>query len=383
MGSVGPVGIVGGGPAGAELARRLAEAGIACVLYEAAPDRAKPCGGGLTPRALGLTPPSVREATRGRPVFRITSRSPSDRAFELRLSEPITIVSRKEFDHQLRRSAAEAGAKVVYRRVRAVERRNGFFLIDGRERYPLLAGAGGFNCPVARALAGPLPSQDLAASVGYCLDGGHDAGIVIQFVAGLAGYLWFFPGPSAASAGLAGPAHGFSALRAETILKNFIGRLAPGQALNRRYAWAAPSLRPETFDARPVAGENWLLVGDAAGLCDPITGEGIAHALGSASLAARAIRAGDLGSYRPELEKEIIGNLRRAAVMKEEFFKPWFLRLGHLVMSGSAAANDLCRRFAEGQISYRDLKPDSYRILPRALLQVLGSMLGRAGMTGF
>ena len=71
--------------------------------------------------------------------------------------------------------------------------------------------------------------------------------------------------------------------------------------------------------------------------------------------------------------------LRRAAAMKEEFFKPGFLRLGHRVMSGSAVANDLCRRFVEGKISYHDLKPQSYRILPRALLQTLRSTLGRRG----
>ena len=379
MGGIGPVGIVGGGPAGAELARRLAEARIACVLYEAAPDRAKPCGGELTPRAMERTPPSVREATPGRPVFQITSRSPSDRTFDLRLSEPVTIVSRRAFDQQLRRAAEEAGAEVVHRRVRTVERRDGFFLVDGRDAFPLLAGAGGFNCPVARALAGPLPAEDLAASVGYYLDGEHPSRIVIRFVSGLVGYLWFFPGPSAASAGIAGPARGFSVLRAESMLKNFIESLVPGQAPNRRYAWAAPCLRTGAFDARPVAGENWLLLGDAAGLCDPITGEGIAHALDSAALAARAIQTGDLESYRTELEKGIVRELRRAAAMKEEFFKPGFLRMGHLVMSGSAAANDLCRRFAEGKISYHDLKPESYRLLPKALFQVLGSRIGRRG----
>jgi len=48
MKTIGPVGIIGGGPAGAELARRLAEARIECVLFEAKQDRAKPCGGGLT-----------------------------------------------------------------------------------------------------------------------------------------------------------------------------------------------------------------------------------------------------------------------------------------------------------------------------------------------
>ena len=375
MKTIGPVGIIGGGPAGAELARRLAEARIECVLFEAKPDRAKPCGGGLTPRAMDLMAPDVRKIAQGKSIFQIISRSPLDRAFSLSLSEPITVVSRKEFDDQLRRLAAEACANIIYRRVRSIERRNGFFLIDGQEKFPLLAGAGGFNCSVARTLAGPLSSLDLAAAVGYCLAGNYPPRIEIKFAAELAGYLWFFPGPSQASAGFQGPAHGFSMHHAEMTLKKFIGGIVPGQVLTRRYAWAAPSLRPETFDTRPVAGDRWLLVGDAAGLCDPITGEGIAHALRSAELAARAIQNGDLKGYRADLEKDVLRELRRAAAMKAEFFKPWFLRLGHLVMSGSEIARDLCRRLAEGRISYHDLKPDSYRILPRALIQVLGSLL--------
>jgi menaquinone-9 beta-reductase len=375
MKTIGPVGIIGGGPAGAELARRLAEAGIECVLFEANPGRDKPCGGGLTPRAMDLMAPAVRKMAQGRSIFRITSRSPSGRSFVLQLSEPITVVSRKEFDNRLRRSAAAAGAKVVCRRVRSIERQNGVFLIDGQEKFPLLVGAGGFNCPVARALAGPLHAEDLAAAVGYYLAGDHSPQIEIQFADGLAGYLWFFPGTSVASVGLQGPAREFSLRQAERTLKNFIGGIAPGWVPSDRYAWAAPSLRPETFGKRQVAGDRWLLVGDAAGLCDPITGEGIAHALRSAELAARAIQEGDLKLYGSDLEKDIVGELRRAAAMKAEFFKPWFLRLGHRVMGGSALANDLCRRLAEGRISYHDLKPDSYRILPRALCQVLGSML--------
>jgi len=93
--------------------------------------------------------PDVRKIAQGKSIFQIISRSPLDRAFSLSLYEPITVVSRKEFDDQLRRLAAEAGAKIIYRRVRSIERRNGVFLIDDQEKFPCL--------PVPAALTVPWP----------------------------------------------------------------------------------------------------------------------------------------------------------------------------------------------------------------------------------
>ena len=57
----------------------------------------------------------------------------------------------------------------------------------------------------------------------------------------------------------------------------------------RRYAWPIPSLRAADVDAEQPAGDGWMLLGDAAGLVDPITREGIYFALRSGLLAAQAL----------------------------------------------------------------------------------------------
>ena len=58
-----------------------------------------------------------------------------------------------------------------------------------------------------------------------------------------------------------------------------------------------PTVSDEQFFDRPCCGENWLLIGDAAGHVDPVVGEGIYYAFESAKAAARAICAGDIGSF--------------------------------------------------------------------------------------
>ena len=67
---------------------------------------------------------------------------------------------------------------------------------------------------------------------------------------------------------------------------------AAGRARRRRYAWPIPSLEARDVDAEQPAGDGWMLLGDAAGLVDPITREGIFFALRSGMLAAAALASG-------------------------------------------------------------------------------------------
>jgi flavin-dependent dehydrogenase len=364
-----PVGIVGGGPAGADLARRLAEAQIECVLFEAQPEREKPCGGGLSPRTMAVIPPHIQKNIHGKPVSHFVSSSPSGRQISIELSEPITVVSRKEFDQYLRQAAINAGAKVIHRKVQSIKRREGYFVIDEKEQVSTLAGAGGFNCIVARTFAGLLLPQDLAAAVGYYLNVDHPPRIQLKFEKSFTGYMWFFPGPSVVSAGFAEPAAGFRRYAGEARLKEFIQNIAPDIPVGRQYAWALPSLRAGTFNTRPVAGDGWLLVGDAAGLCDPITGEGIAYAFKSAALAAEAIICGDLNIFTEKLRSEVISNLQRAALLKDRFYLPWFLNWGHYIVQKNKAAGKAFRLFMEGKILYPDLK--GYSLFPKVIAEML------------
>ena len=78
-----------------------------------------------------------------------------------------------------------------------------------------------------------------------------------------------------------------------------------------------------------VAGPEWFLAGDAAGLVDPITREGIYFALRSGELAAQAaLSSGDAHArYQEQVHDEITADLAIAARYKAGFFRPRFARL--------------------------------------------------------
>ena len=95
-----------------------------------------------------------------------------------------------------------------------------------------------------------------------------------------------------------------------------------------RYSWPIPSLSERQLDAERPAGERWLLVGDAAGLVDPITREGLYFALASSTLAAESLmkdRAAD--RYIERVRRELHAELRTAARLKARFFHSVFTGL--------------------------------------------------------
>src|SRR5439155_3128352 len=96
----------------------------------------------------------------------------------------------------------------------------------------------------------------------------------------------------------------------------------------RPYAWPIPSLGARDFDALEPAARRWCLVGDAAGLVDPITREGIFFALASGQWAAEALSSGNAaGHYSARVRDEAGAELARAARWKAGFFRPRFTHL--------------------------------------------------------
>ena len=110
----------------------------------------------------------------------------------------------------------------------------------------------------------------------------------------------------------------------------WIARDAPPRRAARAYSWPIPSLSARGFDA-DASGPGWYLVGDAAGLVDPITREGIYFALQSGDWAARAIAAdGEAQAarrYSERVQDDIGAELARAARYKAGFFRPGFTGL--------------------------------------------------------
>ena len=92
------------------------------------------------------------------------------------------------------------------------------------------------------------------------------------------------------------------------------------QSTAERYAARIPGLAAETWDRRTVCGDDWALLGDAAGFADPVTGEGIYYALRSAELLAQAYLSGELRSYEGKWRADFGAELRRAAQMRRRFY---------------------------------------------------------------
>src|SRR3954468_11130285 len=108
--------IVGAGPAGSFAAERLAGAGVRVALFDGRPaGEPKPCGGGVTSKALKAWP-HLLEAT-GRMIDELDLYSPGGKRLHLKLEEPFAIYSRTAFDSFLRERARQSGAHVIPERV--------------------------------------------------------------------------------------------------------------------------------------------------------------------------------------------------------------------------------------------------------------------------
>src|SRR5438874_11947831 len=148
-----------------------------------------------------------------------------------------------------------------------------------------------------------------------------------------AGYLWSFPRPDHLAVGICAPATaGTSSGDLLRQSRAWIGsHQLNGVTSLQQYAWPIPSVASRMSEGDRSSGPGWMLLGDAAGLVDPLTREGVYYALLSGLWAAEAIAGA--GSRRPEdvyagrLRDEMYPELSRAARVSRLFFSPRFSRL--------------------------------------------------------
>ncbi len=362
--------IVGAGPAGSFAAERLARSGVSVALFDGRPPgEAKPCGGGVTSKALKAWP-HLLDAV-GRTIDELEMYSPSGKHLHLKLDEPFAVYSRIAFDTFLRERARQLGARVFAEKIGA----RGFKQMDegwivhtqsGAEfSASWLVGADGANSAIAKKLAGPLPPAEMEVAFGYRAplpDG--NAATVVAFLPNWVGYAWAFPRLDHVSFGIATTQDAFDHESLDKLLWDFMvsyygsyiaGKdagtphaemraLQRGRALPRMQIWKAqpsaeadqirndlkqsaeayaariPGLAPRTWDTRRACGEGWALLGDAAGFADPVTGEGIYYALRSAELFAEAYLAGSPLNYEQRWRKDFGAELKRASEMRRRFY---------------------------------------------------------------
>jgi geranylgeranyl reductase family protein len=322
--------VVGAGPAGSTLAREMALQGARVLLLDRARfPRDKPCGGGVTLRAARLLPLDLTPVVE-RTVFRGYVGLRCGPGFIRSYPEPLTYMTQRcRLDSFLAERAAEDGVEFVQgARVRAVEA--GAMGVSVRTdgdvfQASAVAGADGAYGVVAACL-GLAPCAESAVALEgnltcaeRVLDRWRD--LVALDLGGLpGGYGWVFPKSDHVNVGVGAWRYAAPALR------GYLARLC------RHFGFSEERLRdvrghllPMRRPGAPIVRGPGLLLGDAAGLVDPLSGEGIYGALLSARLAAPALRdylagqAPDLSGYERSVDREIMADLITSRRLQEIF----------------------------------------------------------------
>jgi geranylgeranyl reductase family protein len=307
--------VVGAGPAGSTAAFRLSRAGARVLLVDRERfPRDKPCGGGLTYRAVRQLPVPVDPVVEDS-VELVELGFRYGRRFERHGDGPLVLMTqRRRLDAHLVGHAAAAGAD-FRDGVRATELElEGAGAIvrfgGGAARAPVLIGADGVNGLTARAL-GLLDSRRhgvaLEGNVPYGKDEGRFRGRALLDLGTVpGGYAWAFPKGDHVNVGVGGWEGEGPRLR-EHLARACAGYGLPHERLREVRGYRLPMRGP---GERPVRGAA-LAVGDAAGLIDPFSGDGIYEALVSARLAAEAAldvlagREAGLEPYADRLAREL------------------------------------------------------------------------------
>ena len=324
------VAVLGGGPAGAFAAERLASAGLDTVIFYEKLAWEKPCGGGLTYKAYHTYPFLIENNTPKKLVRETVLAAPGAKAATLRLSEPLLIYSRMDLNRLMLERAERAGARIEKARVLETTRTTTGWRLrtsGGMLDADFCVIATGARNPL-RDFGTQLTAQDTMSALGYYVPG-DQAQIDIQFLPHLEGYIWVFPRCGHLSVGICGKGEPAASLRKR--LENYMAQKGLHWKGAAFYSHLLPSLETAAWKKNRVSGEGWLAVGDAAGLVDPITGEGLYYALRSADLAAKALLselgglADKLQAYRRMLRRDFASDLEFGSRLAKRIFLGRFL----------------------------------------------------------
>ena len=372
------VAILGGGPAGAFAAEQLSASGVETVVFDEKLAWEKPCGGGLTYKAYHQYPFLIDNRTPKKLIGETVLSAPKAGGVTLRLRNPILIYSRLDLNRLLLERAERAGARIEKARVTEMTRTaSGWHLKtkSGALDTDFCIVATGARNPL-RQVGTELGQRDTMAALGYYVPGDREQ-IDIQFLPNLEGYIWVFPRCGHLSVGICGKGEPAGSLRKR--LEHYMVEKGISWKGAAFYSHLLPSLETPAWKRNRVAGDGWMAVGDAAGLVDPITGEGLYYAIRSADLAAKALLSeiGDLAgqAYRRMLRRDFASDLEFGSRLAKRVFFGRFLfgsvpaRMVQFTRSSPKFAGIMQDLFA-GTQSYLGLKRRLIENLNGSLLEI-------------
>jgi geranylgeranyl reductase family protein len=292
--------IVGGGPAGSTCAGQLRRAGLDVMVVDAAAfPRDKVCAGWITPPVvaeLRLDTEAYRQGRTFQPFtgFRVGLIG-SHHETAVAYDRPASFgIRRCEFDHYL---LQRADARLALGApIRSIRRDGGQWIVNDAIRAPMLIGAGGSGCPVARMLNGVMHGRPLvvAREAESCIDAADRDSLAIDpdvpelfFCRDLQGYGWCVRKGEYLNVGL-GRLDPRSLPAATARFVAFLEsrkKIPPGFP----WRWRGHAYAVSAASRRRIVDAGVLLVGDAAGVADPQSGEGIRQAVESGLLAAETV----------------------------------------------------------------------------------------------
>jgi geranylgeranyl reductase family protein len=302
--------VVGAGPAGSVTALRLARAGASVLLLDRATfPRDKPCGGGLTYRAIRELPVDVTPV-----VEDVVDRFEFSFRYRLRFERKsaasiILMTQRKRLDAFLAEQAAAAGAELRDGAKVTAVTEDGAVTVGGETvRADVVVGADGVNGITTRSLGmkqGYRYGVALEGNVPYARtsEDRFRGRAVLELAVVPGGYGWVFAKGDHVNVGVGGWESEGPRLR-EHLARLCAAHEISADAVEETRGYRLPLRRRE--DA--LMQGRVLLAGDAAGLVDPLSGDGMYEAFVSARLAAQAILGGDLAGYPAALNAALGSN---------------------------------------------------------------------------
>lgn len=377
--------ISGAGPAGSTLARLLARAGLeVLVLEKEMMPRTKPCGGAVSVKTARLLDFPWQESVED-VIHTVVFNFMGSNRVAVRTASPVAyMVTRSAFDKIMAEQAKRAGAHTIEgcaaKEVCIDNDRVTVCSGDKTFQGKIFIGADGAKGAAARLLGmhrprgtGPTLEAELECPPETLIF--RRGRVTLDCGAVPRGYGWIFPKKSRLSAGVAAFTRSLRKVNMEKQLKNLIAR----EGLNGSKVL---SLRgyPIPIDGgqkKKIHCRLGLLLGDAAGLVDPFSGEGIYYAVKSAHLAAEAIldhktalwRAPDY--YQRLVDRHITGELAIARQIAKIFYS-FPKQIFQVIEKHPGIAEELCN-IAGGRKSYSEIRESGtklWSLIPAGITQI-------------